>query len=51
MNRSGKTDMIFSANTILGGDYNTILNANLDRKGGTGIFSSEYMKTIQSITT
>jgi hypothetical protein len=49
MNRSDKTDMPFSANTILGDDYNIILNANLDRKGGTGIFSSENMKTIQSL--
>ena len=46
LERLNKTDTSFSSRNILGGDYNTILDAKLDRKGGSGDFSKEYKKSI-----
>lgn len=37
----------FYQNLILGGDFNTILNQRLDRKGGCGQFTQNYESTIK----
>jgi exonuclease III len=34
--RSNRADISLSSKNIIGGDYNTIINTKLDRKGGTG---------------
>ena len=40
-------DDSFSKNIILGGDFNTVLNYALDRKGGCGNFPARYRETVK----
>jgi exonuclease III len=47
LDRSNRKDTLFSSKNILGGDFNTIVNAKLDRKGGSGNFSQDYMQSIK----
>jgi exonuclease III len=47
INRSKISNETSKCKTILGGDFNTIIDSKLDRKGGTGSFTADYMKTIK----
>jgi exonuclease III len=47
LTRSRRVDATFNQKTILGGDFNTILNMKLDRKGGSGNLTAEYIKSIK----
>lgn len=40
-------DDVFSKNLIMGGDFNTILNQRLGRKGGTTLFPPKYKDTVK----
>ena len=45
--RSRNADTQYSQNTIIGGDFNTIQDIKLDRKGGNLNILPDYMKTIK----
>jgi exonuclease III len=47
LDRSNRKDTLFSSKNILGGVFNTIMNTKLDRKGGSGNFAQDYMKSIK----